>query len=119
MAAPAAALRKDVLRGAKQQGLSLRPDALRCAVDFVGAQAEEGWDRADTLAYLLEKADSAGAAVLDEAAVQKAAVAVREERAGAGAGDRVFESVNVFKVQRHMYDAMSSQFVANNQQSRK
>ena len=28
----AAALRKDVLRGAKQQGLSLRPDALRCAV---------------------------------------------------------------------------------------
>ena len=114
MAAPAAAaLRKDVLRGAKQQGLSLRPDALRCAVDFVGAQAEEGWDRADTLAYLLEKADSAGAAVLDEAAVQKAAVAVREERAGAGAGDRVFESVNVFKVQRHMYDAMSSQFVAN------
>ena len=49
MAAPAA-LRKDVLRGAKQQGLSLRPDALRCAVDFVGAQAEEGWDRADTLA---------------------------------------------------------------------
>lgn len=108
------ALRREVLRGAKQRGLTLRPGALRVAVGFMVEQTEIGWDANDTLAYLLEKAEQkAGVAVLDEATVQGAAVAVTEERSGEGSSSGVFESIDVFKVQRHLYNSLSSQFVAN------
>jgi hypothetical protein len=108
------ALRREVLRGAKQRGMTLRPGALRVAVGFMVEQTEIGWDANDTLAYLLEKAEQkAGVAVLDEATVQGAAVAVAEERSGEGSSSGVFESIDVFKVQRHLYNSLSSQFVAN------
>ena len=114
MATAEVALRREVLRGAKQQGLSFRPDALKVAMQFMVEQAEIGWDNQDTLAYLLEKAEGyASATVLDMPTLQKAATAVNDERTGAGSSGRVFESIDVFKVQRHLYDGMSQTFVAN------